>query len=177
MAKIKDRLIYETKKMDAVERRKSNKEQTAMAKERHAFRLSEKAKAKRAHMSELNDWKKSAERGRGGLAGRVRDQDDDDDRLRGMGGGGGSGVGGKRASADRRYGFGGKQRGRFKQNDRATLNDMSGFKPRGGFGGVGQKSPGGPPGGKGGKKRGGGGGGGGGNKRPGKRARDASRSR
>ena len=176
MAKIKDRLIYETKKMDAVERRKSNKEQTVMAKERHAFRLSEKSKAKKVHMSELDDWKKSAERGRGGLAGRVRDRDDDDDRLRGMGGVGAAAPGGfKRQNADKKYGFGGKQqKGRFKQNDRATLNDMSGFKPRGGFGGMGQKSPGGPPGGGKGKKNGGGSGG---NKRQGKRARDASRSR
>jgi rRNA-processing protein EBP2 len=173
MAKIKDRLIYETKKMDAVERRKSNKEQTAMAKERHAHRLSEKAKAKKAHMSELDDWKRSAERGRSGLAGRVRDRDDDDDRLRDMGGGDGRNR--KRMNANKRYGFGGKQKGRFKQNDKSTLNDMSGFKPRGGFGGIGQKSPGGV--GNNNKKRGGGGGGGGGNKRPGKRARDASRSR
>ena len=45
MAKIKDRLIFETKKMEAVERRKSNKEQTAMAKERQAHRIAEKAKA------------------------------------------------------------------------------------------------------------------------------------
>jgi rRNA-processing protein EBP2 len=168
MAKIKDRLIYETKKMDAVERRKSNKEQTAMAKERHAHRLSEKAKAKKAHMSELDDWKRSAERGRSGLAGRVRDRDDDDDRLRGMGGD----TSKKRMNANKRYGFGGKQKGRFKQNDKSTLNDMSGFKPRGGFGGIGQKSPGGVGNNK---KRGGGGGGG--NKRPGKRARDASRTR
>ena len=42
MAKIKDRLIFETKKMEAVERRKSNKEQTVMAKERHAHRIAEK---------------------------------------------------------------------------------------------------------------------------------------
>lgn len=56
MAKIKDRLIFETKKMEAVERRKSNKEQTVMAKERRAHRLAEKAKAKKAHMSAVEDW-------------------------------------------------------------------------------------------------------------------------
>ena len=67
----------------------------------------------------------------------------------------------------KKYGFGGK-RGRFKQNDQKTLNDMSGFKPRGSFAG-GQKTT---FGGKG-KK----GGGGGGAKRPGKRARDASKGR
>ena len=160
MAKIKDRLIFETKKMEAVERRKSNKEQTVMAKERHAHRLAEKAKAKKAHMSAVEDWKKNAERNRGGLGGRVRE--DDEDQLRGMGGGG---FNKKRAAADKRYGFGGK-RGRFKQNDAKTLNDMSGYNPRGAKGM--QKSQGG----MGGKKKGGGGAG---KKRPGKRARDAGR--
>jgi hypothetical protein len=58
MAKIKDRLIYETKKMDAVQRRKSNKEHTLMAKERNAHRLAEKAKSKKAHMSAVDDWKR-----------------------------------------------------------------------------------------------------------------------
>ena len=150
MAKIKDRLIFETKKIEAVERRKSNKEQTFMAKERQAHRLAEKAKQKKMHLREVDDWKKSAERGRAGLGGRVGDGREDEDRLRGMAGGKG-----KRSAADRRYGFGGK-RGRFKQNDPRDLNDASRFNPRGGFGGVGQKC-------------------GGGKKRPGKRARDARR--
>ena len=174
MAKIKDRLIYETKKMDAVQRRKSNKEQTVMAKERNAHRLAEKAKAKKAHMSAVDDWKKDAERNRGR---RVGDAQEDDKHLRGMmaGGGGSGGANKRRDSANRRYGFGGKN-GRFKQNDKATLNDMSGFNPRGGFAGGGRKSPGGSfGGGSGGKKRSSSGSGG--NKRPGKRARDSARSR
>lgn len=156
MAKVKDRLIFETKKIEAVQRRKSNKEQTLMAKERHAHRLAEKAKAKKEHMASVEEWKKNAERSRGGLGGKVVDVEEEEERLRG--------VGKKRAAADRRYGFGGK-RGRFKQNDRKTLDDMSGFKPRGGFGGVGQKTVAG-----GSKKKMGG------KKRVGKRARDAARS-
>lgn len=152
MAKIKDRLIFETKKIEAVQRRKSNKEQTVMAKERRAHRLAEKAKQKKDHMKDVAEWKRDVERGRGGLGGRVVDVEEEEERLRG--------VGKKRAAADRRYGFGGK-RGRFKQNDAKTLNDMSGFKPRGAFAG-GQKTSAG-----GGKKK---------NKRAGKRARDAARS-
>jgi rRNA-processing protein EBP2 len=152
MAKIKDRLIFETKKIEAVQRRKSNKEQTAMAKERRAHRLAEKAKQKKDHMKDVQEWKRDAERGRGGLGGRVVDVEEEEERLRG--------VGKKRAAADKRYGFGGKK-GRFKQNDAKTLNDMSGFKPRGGFVG-GQKTSA-----AGGKKK---------NKRAGKRARDAARS-
>jgi rRNA-processing protein EBP2 len=162
MAKIKDRLIFETKRIEAVERRKSNKEQTVMAKERAAHRIAEKSKAKKAHMSAVEDWKKRAEQGRGRLGGKVNDMDEDEEQLRGLGGGGG--LNKKRMAADKRYGFGGK-RGRFKQNDPKALNDMSGFKPRGSFAG-GQKTTYGK-----GKK----GGGGGGAKRPGKRARDARR--
>lgn len=167
MAKIKDRLIYETKKMDAVQRRKSNKEHTLMAKERNAHRLAEKAKAKKAHMSAVDDWKKDAERNRGR---RVGDSHEDEGYLRGMMSGTGNGPNKRRESANKRYGFGGKN-GRFKQNDKATLNDMSGFNPRGGFAGGGRKSPGG-----GGKKRPNNSGGSG-KKRPGKRARDSARSR
>ena len=92
MAKIKDRLIFETKKMEAVERRKSNKEQSVMAKERQAHRIAEKAKAKKAHMSAVEDWKKRSEQGRGPLGGRVHDFDDDENQLRGMGLTGGSGL-------------------------------------------------------------------------------------
>jgi len=153
MAKIKDRLIFETKKIEAVQRRKSNKEQTVMAKERRAHRLSEKAKQKKDHMKDVQEWKRDAERGRGKLGGRVVDVEEEEERLRG--------VGKKRAAADRRYGFGGK-RGRFKQNDAKTLNDMSGFKARGSFKG-GQKTS---PAAGGGKK-----------KRAGKRARDARSGR
>jgi hypothetical protein len=152
MAKIKDRLIFETKKIEAVQRRKSNKEQTLMAKERHAHRLAEKAKQKKDHMSAVQEWKRDAERGRGRLGGRVVDVEEEEERLRG--------VGKKRAAADKRYGFGGK-RARFKQNDQKILNDMSGFKPRGGFAG-GQKTVAGKAKGK--------------NKRAGKRARDAAKS-
>ena len=148
MAKIKDRLIFETKKMEAVERRKSNKEQALMAKERHAHRLAEKAKQKKAHMSAVSDWRDSAARER--IQGRVRE--DDEDRLRDFGG-----PGKKRAAANKRFGFGGK-RGRFKQNDAKDLNSTKGFNPKGGF--------------KGGQK---GSSGGKGKKRPGKRARDARR--
>jgi len=167
MAKIKDRLIFETKKMESVERRKSNKEQTVMARERHAHRLSEKAKTKKANLKEVDDWKKSAQQGRAGLGGKVRDWQEDEEQLRGMGGG----ASNKRVAINKRYGFGGKT-GRFKQNDPKDKNNMRDFNPRGGFGGVGQKTQGGD-----GKKKGGGygGGGGGGNKRPGKRARDSKR--
>jgi len=146
MAKVKDRLIFETKKMDAVAQRKSNKEQKLRSKEKRANKLAEKAKRKKDHFKAVDEWAKTAASNRGGAL-----ADDDDGFL-----GGDSKK--KRMAADRKYGHGGK-RGRFKQNDRKSLDDMSGFNPRGNFSG-GSKS----------KK-------GSGANRKGKRARDAARSR
>ena len=164
MAKVKDRLIFETKKMEAFEQRKSNKEQRLRAKEARANKAIEKAKAKKDHLKAVDDWAKDAAANR--IPGAIRD--DDDYQLSRLSGGSNK----KRQRADAKYGYGGK-RGRFKQNDAKTLNDMSGFNPRGNFGGMGTKS--GKH--KGGGGAGGGGGGGGGAKRKGKRARDAARSR
>ena len=166
MAKVKDRLIFETKKIEAFEQRKSNKEIKLRAKEARANKAIEKAKAKKDHLKAVDDWAKSAAFNR--VLGAVRD-DDDYHLSKLSGGGGGGGVNKKRQRADKKYGYGGK-RGRFKQNDQRDLNDLSGFNPRGNFGGLGTKS---------GKtnKSGAGGSGGGGAKRKGKRARDAARSR
>jgi len=158
MAKVKDRLIFENKKIDAVAQRKANKEQKLRAKEAHANKLVEKAKRKREHFKSLDDWAQSAASKRGRFL-----NDDDDDFLESMGGKR-QGPNKKRLAADKKYGFGGK-RGRFKQNDRKSLNDMSGFNPRGNF----------PAGMK--KTSKAGAGSGSGSNRKGKRARDAMRAR
>eukprot|EP00339_Tiarina_fusa_P014013 CAMPEP_0117020064 /NCGR_PEP_ID=MMETSP0472-20121206/15301_1 /TAXON_ID=693140 ORGANISM="Tiarina fusus, Strain LIS" /NCGR_SAMPLE_ID=MMETSP0472 /ASSEMBLY_ACC=CAM_ASM_000603 /LENGTH=410 /DNA_ID=CAMNT_0004725173 /DNA_START=126 /DNA_END=1355 /DNA_ORIENTATION=+ len=150
MAKVKDKLIFETKKMDAVAQRKSNREQKLRAKESQANKVAEKAKRKKDHFKNVEDWANNAANNRGGA---LRD-DLDDNYLNRT-------PGKKRQVADKKYGFGGK-RGRFKQNDRATLNDVSGFNPRGNFAGAGTKK----------SAKGGAGAG-----RQGKRARDAKRAR
>mmetsp|Transcript_10978 Transcript_10978/g.15437 ORF Transcript_10978/g.15437 Transcript_10978/m.15437 type:complete len:393 (-) Transcript_10978:232-1410(-) len=149
MAKIKDKLIFETKKMEAVEQRKSNREHKLRAKESHAHRLAEKAKAKKEHLKDVDNWAKNAQSNRLG-SGMVHD--DDTEYLQQMNK---NGPNKKRIAADKKYGFGGK-RGRFKKTDPKSLNDMSDYNPRGNFGGLGKK---------------------GGTKRKGKRARDASKSR
>eukprot|EP00533_Pseudo-nitzschia_delicatissima_P005632 CAMPEP_0116099056 /NCGR_PEP_ID=MMETSP0327-20121206/11561_1 /TAXON_ID=44447 /ORGANISM="Pseudo-nitzschia delicatissima, Strain B596" /LENGTH=432 /DNA_ID=CAMNT_0003590901 /DNA_START=251 /DNA_END=1549 /DNA_ORIENTATION=+ len=154
MANVKDRLIFENKKIEAVAQRKSNKEQKLRAKESHANRLAEKSKRKRDHFQELDDWASSAAKNRGGA---LRDDVDDyflNNRYNG------TGPGKKRMNADKKFGFGGKN-GRFKQNDRKSMNDMSGFNPRGNFAGGMKKT----------SKNGSGA------NRSGKRARDARRSR
>lgn len=157
MASVKDRLIFENKKIEAVAQRKSNKEQKLRAKESHANRLAEKAKRKKDHFQEVEDWANSAAKNRGGA---LRDDVDDyflNNRYNG------SGPSKKRQNADRKFGFGGK-RGRFKQNDNKSMNDTSGFNPRGNFSGGMKKTN---------KKDGSGSGA----SRAGKRARDAKRSR
>ena len=156
MAKVKDRLIFETKKMEAVAQRKANKEQKLRAKESHSNKLAEKSKRKKDHFKAVEDWAQSAAQNRGK---RLSDKDDVDSFFNQRGG---TGPNKKRQTADKKYGHGGK-RGRFKQNDPKSLNDMSGFNRNGNFGGVGTKKT---------SK----GGSGAGANRKGKRARDARRS-
>lgn len=148
MSKVKDRLIFEGKKIEAFEQRKSNREQKLRQKEAHSHRLSEKSKAKKQHIQAVDDWAKSAAANRLG-GGKVRDDDDEYlNRIK-------AGPSKKRQNFDKKYGHGGK-RGRFKQNSSKDLNDMSGFKPKGSFAG-GMKAT--------------------ATKRKGKRARDASKAR
>jgi len=157
MASVKDRLIFENKKIEAVAQRKSNKEQKLRAKESHADRLAEKAKRRRDHFQEVEDWANSAAKNRGGV---LREDVDDyflNNRYNG------TGPSKKRQNSDKKFGYGGKQ-GRFKQNDRKSINNISAFNPRGNFAG-GMKKP---------YKKDGSGAGA---SRPGKRARDAKRDR
>lgn len=154
MAKVKDKLIFENKKMEAVAQRKSNREQKLRAKESHSNKLVEKAKRKRDHFQQVEEWANSAAKNRGGAL-----EDDADEAFLKQ-----RGPNKKREYADKKFGYGGK-RGRFKQNDRESMNDTSGFNPRGNFAG-GMKRTG----------KGGAGAGGGAN-RQGKRARDAGRNR
>jgi rRNA-processing protein EBP2 len=162
MAIVKDRLIFENKKMEAVAQRKSNKEQKLRAKESQSNRLAEKSKRKREHFQQVEEWANSAARQRGGA---LRD-DMDEQFLNGRNSNrySGSGPSKKRQAADRKFGHGGKT-GRFKQNDRQSMNDMSGFNPRGNFAGGMKRTA---------KTKGGAGAGA---ARAGKRARDAKRAR
>jgi rRNA-processing protein EBP2 len=154
MAKVKDKLIFEGKKMEAVQQRKSVREQKLRAKETHTNKLAEKSKRKRDHFQQVEEWANSAAKNRGGAL-----QDDADEVfLKGRGA-----NNKKRQVADKKFGYGGKT-GRFKQNDRDSMNDISGYNPRGNFAGGMKRT--------GGKDKGGSGA-----NRQGKRARDSSRSR
>ncbi|CAJ1940278.1 unnamed protein product [Cylindrotheca closterium] len=150
MAKVKDRLIFENKKMEAVAQRKTNREQKLRAKESHANKLAEKSRRKKEHFQQVEEWATSVAKNRGSAL-----QDDADDMYLNRGG-----PSKKRQNADRKFGHGGK-RGRFKQNDPASKNDFSGYNPRGNFPGGMKRTA---------NNKGGA-------DRQGKRARDASRSR
>ena len=172
MARVKDRLIFENKKIEAVAQRKANQEQKLRSKEAHSNKIAEKSRKKKENLKAVDDWAQSAAAKRGGayddnvdktflknLTSSSNKKDnkrpwtDRDGNLQ-------SGPNKKRMAADKKYGHGGK-RGRFKQNDPRDMNDMSGFNPKGNFAGKGsKKAPGGA-----------------GAKRQGKRARDAQRSR
>lgn len=158
MAKIKDRLIFESKKIAAFGQRKANREQKLRAKEARSKKLQEKAKYKKDNLKAVDNWAKSAASNR--LAdGKVRDGEDQqylqslEQRQYGK-------PNQKRENMNKKYGFGGK-RGHFKQMDQKTINDMSNYNPYGNFGGVGSKKRGEAS----------------GNKRAGKRARDAKRQK
>lgn len=155
MARIKDRLIFENKKIEAVAQRRSNKEQKLRAKESQANRLAEKAKRKKEHFQEVNEWANSVANNRGGAL-----REGIDDYFLNNRNNKAAGPNKKRQAADRKFGYGGK-RGRFKQNDRKSMNDMSGYNPRGNFAGGMKKTA----------KNGSGA------NRSGKRARDAKRAR
>lgn len=124
MAKVKDRLIFETKKMEAVAQRKANREHKLRAKESQANKLAEKAKRKREHFQQVEEWADNAAKNRGNA---LRDDDDDDNMFLQK-----QGKNRKREASNRKFGFGGKK-GRFKQNDRSSMNDVSGYNPRGNF--------------------------------------------
>lgn len=156
MAKVKDRLIFETKKIEAVAQRKTNKEQKLRARESQANRLAEKAKRKREHFQQVEDWANSVAKQRGSAL-----QDNMDEQF--LSGRNRKGPNKKRQAADRKFGFGGKK-GRFKQNDRQSMNDMSGFNHKGNFAGGMKRTSASIKSGS-------------GANRPGKRARDAKRAR
>ncbi len=137
MAKVKDRLIFETKKIAAFEQRKANKEQKVRAKEVRQHKTLEKNKRKRQHLEQVNEWAKVAAQNRG--------NNNDDiiekqflNRMTNSSSKSPVAKSAKRIAMDKKYGFGGK-RGRFKQMDKKTINDMSSFNPRGNFAAGGMK--------------------------------------
>jgi len=166
MTKIKDKLIFEQRKISAFEERKNMQDSKKMAKQVEAERLKQRKEEKEQNIQSVKKWQKDRLGKTKKDGGVIQDDDGFEklmlkpDRQKSK----------KREAADNKWGFGGRKK-ILKQNDRASFNDDSAWneghnragvgkniKGKGGKGGKGEK------GGKGGKGesngRGGGKGGG-----------------
>lgn len=145
MAKVKDKLIYEQKKIAAVEERKKSQAHRKVAKELQAEKVKQRTQQKKDTLDAVKQWKKR----KAGDSKGLQDTDDQqlEDIMRGdgdvnafgkrkRGADGGNDrrdskkprvhVNKGRETRDKKYGFGGKKRG-LKHNSRESTNDMSRF--------------------------------------------------
>ena len=111
MAKIKDKLILEEKKIDAFEKRKNREHQRKFNKQVADLKKQNDAKRRKENIDEF-----------GGLSSRGRKIDRSSDPNK-------PGKGKKRLAMDRKYGKGEKN---MKRGNNKTLNDFSSYNPRGG---------------------------------------------
>lgn len=126
MAKVKDKLIYEQKKIATVEERKKSKEHKKVAKKVQSEKIKQRAQEKKGTLEALKQWKKR---------GRNNGGDDDKDlesvlqrgNKRKAASRGDSGKSFKRQAKDSKYGFGGPKRN-AKQNDRESTDDRRDFR-------------------------------------------------
>ncbi|TDH73758.1 hypothetical protein CCR75_003628 [Bremia lactucae] len=133
MAKVKDKLIYEAKKITAVEERKKSQAHRKVAKEVQAEKIKERNQQKKDTLEAVKQWKK-----RKGNDKRGRYKDDDDTELDSIVGGKRKHVGGRdgsskkprvnktREAKDAKFGFGGKRR-HAKSNTKESTNNLSSF--------------------------------------------------
>lgn len=178
MDKIKDKLIFEQKKMEAFQKRQDRTEQRKYSKAVGEEKKKEKIARKKEGLDAIDQWRKDAKakRGGGGLqdddglegylgAGNKRKRTDEGGAGGRGGGKGGPGAGfgrNKRVAKDAKYGHGGIPGRLKKANDSKSINDMTNFNPKKGKIGAPTKGKG-----KGNK----------GGSRPGKTLRDKARSK
>ena len=131
MAKVKDRLLLESRKLTAVSERRAQRDGARHAKAVQVERLKAKALERRGADNALKQWKKH--RGDAEAAGAHRDR-----ALEGaLAPGGGAKAAGKlavgahsfkRKGKEAKYGHGGQKR-YLKDNDARSSRDMTGFNP------------------------------------------------
>ncbi|KAL8013630.1 putative eukaryotic rRNA processing [Plasmopara halstedii] len=134
MAKIKDKLIYEQKKITAVEERKKSQAHRKVAKEIQAEKIKERNKQKKDTLEAVKQWKK-----RKGNDERGGNKDDPDTELDMIVSGkrkhpsGDRNNGSKKPRVNRareaknaKFGFGGKKR-HAKSNTKESTNNLSAF--------------------------------------------------
>jgi rRNA-processing protein EBP2 len=166
MARVKDKLLLETKKMDAFEKRRQRETNRKYNKQLQDLRKKEKSSETKGEIKEFDKLRK------GGATGQAMDEKVEallqGRSGRGVGDRGRAEKGDKRLKADRKYGSGVKEKMRNKLNDKKSFNDMSSYNPRGGAQVRREKGAKGGKGGKGGPVKSS-------SNRPGKGRRDAKR--
>lgn len=141
MAKVKDKLIYEQKKITAVEERKKSQAHRKVAKEIQAEKLKQRTQQKNDTLDAVKQWKKRKNSDKNGLIDDKNDEqlesivseNNSNKRKRDDGGNAKGGSDSKkprvnhmRESKDKKFGFGGKKRF-AKRNDKESTNDFSQF--------------------------------------------------
>ncbi|CAI5743468.1 unnamed protein product [Peronospora destructor] len=134
MAKVKDKLIYEQKKIMAVEERKKSQAHRKVAKEVQAEKIKERNQQKKDTLEAVKQWKK---RKGNDKRGSLKNDDDGEldlivsgkrNHVDGVRDGGSKKprVNRAREAKDAKFGFGGKRR-HAKSNSKESTNDLSGF--------------------------------------------------
>ncbi|KAF0693859.1 Aste57867_15201 [Aphanomyces stellatus] len=173
MARVKDKLIFEQKKINAVEERKKSQAHKKVAKELQSQKAKERLQEKNDTLDAVKQWKKRKNTNNASGVGEKDDDGSFEQMLEGSNkrkrdddkAGPNKKRNFKREAANKKFGSGGKNKFTMKKNDRKSVNDFSQFKLGRNNEGVGKRG-----GGKGGAPKGGSGGAKGG-KRPGKASR------
>jgi len=130
MAKVKESLLKERARMDAVSERKKLRDQKKFAKQVQTARIQEKHAEKRDHMDMLKKIKKGSKHNELNVERTINDSMKTDRRRKSEDKNGKfDGKGKKRKAKDAKYGHGGRKRDK-KRNDADSSKDMSGYSGR-----------------------------------------------
>ena len=113
MARVKESLVVQQKKISAVEKRKAEKAQKKYAKQVQAEAEAEKSERKKKRLREIDEWRKESQK-------RGRDLDERPRKFSRT-----------QKTKDKKWGFGGVKRGSKKTTDRKdkSLSDLKDFNP------------------------------------------------
>ncbi|ETW08302.1 hypothetical protein H310_00920 [Aphanomyces invadans] len=137
MARVKDKLIFEQKKMNAVEERKKSQAHKKVAKELQSQKAKKRLKEKNDTLEAVKQWKKRKNTNAASAVGGVDDDESFEKMLEGAGSnkrprdaadkGGRGKKNFKREAHNKKYGSGGKTKFTHKKNDKKSTNDFSSF--------------------------------------------------
>jgi len=126
MARIKDKLLLETKKMDAFEKRQQRESNRKYNKQIMEMKKKERSDKTKETIEDFTKLRKK------GLSGEQIDEKVEKMLGRGQGERGKSEKSAKRKGMDKKYGGHAKEAMKNKLNDRKSFNDMTDYNPRGG---------------------------------------------